>query len=512
MADNESILQDILDAPDGPEIGALFDFDGTIINGYSAAALYKDKIKKREISVGDFVQSLGVMSKYSRGKIGFSGMMAESVKAMKGIKEDDYIEYGEELYKNYIGRKVYTEARELIAAHQAKGHTVAVISSATVYQVGPTARDLDIEHVFCSEYEIEDGEFTGNIIRPLCFGEGKVIAAQKLVKDKGIDLDKSFFYSDSDDDIELLEAVGHPRPVNPNKKLSKIARKRGWPAVAFASGKTKPSTYVRSYYANMSMIGSLAAGIPIKMLTGSQQEASNFTTSLYGDITSALAGMTLDINGEEHAWSHRPAIFMFNHQSAVDPIIVAKIVRKDMGGVGKKEVGDIPILGKMMRNMGTVFVDRSNARSAIESMVPLVDALKVDKKSIVIAPEGTRSVSKKLGPFKKGAFHLALQAGVPVVPIVIHNAIDVQPSGKYLMRAATVKVDILPPVDTSKWTRRTLNTHVRDVRNMFLRTLGQAEEIAPKPVKAKPKTTAKKSPKKTVAKASKAKPQSKTKT
>lgn len=502
MADNQSILQDILDAPDGPEVGALFDFDGTIINGYSAAALYKDKLKKRELSLGDFVQSLGIMSKYSRGKIGFSGMMAESVKAMKGVKEVEYIEYGEELYQNYIARKVYAEARELIEAHHAKGHTVAIISSATIYQVGPTARDLDIEHVFCSEYEIEDGAFTGNIIRPLCFGEGKVIAAEKLVASEGVDLDKSFFYSDSDDDIELLEAVGNPRPVNPNKKLTEIARQRGWPAVAFASSKTKPSTYVRSYYANMSILGALAAGIPIKMLTGSQREASNFTTSLYGDITSALAGMTLDITGEENAWSHRPAIFMFNHQSAVDPIIVAKIVRKDMGGVGKKEVGKIPIMGKMMRNMGTVFVDRKNSKNAIEAMQPLVDAVETDQKSIVIAPEGTRSYSKKLGPFKKGAFHLALQTGVPVVPIVIHNAIDVQPNGMYLMRPATVKVDILSPVDTTGWKRATLNDHVREVRNMFLRTLGQAEEKAPKPAKDQVSKSAKaktKAPKKKAA-------------
>ena len=69
-----------------------------------------------------------------------------------------------------------------------------------------------------------------------------------------------------------------------------------------------------------------------------------------------------------------------------------------------------------------------------------------------------------------------MQAGVPIVPIVIHNATDVAPKNEFVMRPATVRVTVLDPVDTSKWSARTLNNHVRDVRNMFLRTLGQAEE------------------------------------
>jgi len=78
---------------------------------------------------------------------------------------------------------------------------------------------------------------------------------------------------------------------------------------------------------------------------------------------------------------------------------------------------------------------------------------------------------------------------VPIVPIVIHNATDVAPKNEFVMRPATVRVTVLPPVDTSKWSVRTLNDHVRDVRNMFLRTLGQAEEeaeITEKPPKPKP--------------------------
>jgi putative phosphoserine phosphatase/1-acylglycerol-3-phosphate O-acyltransferase len=93
-----------------------------------------------------------------------------------------------------------------------------------------------------------------------------------------------------------------------------------------------------------------------------------------------------------------------------------------------------------------------------------------------MAPEGTRTLTAALGPFKKGAFHLAIQAGVPIVPVVIHNSGDVQPKTEFAMRPATVHVDVLPPVDTSRWRAATVDRHVRAVRNMFLRCLGQPQE------------------------------------
>jgi putative phosphoserine phosphatase/1-acylglycerol-3-phosphate O-acyltransferase len=111
-------------------------------------------------------------------------------------------------------------------------------------------------------------------------------------------------------------------------------------------------------------------------------------------------------------------------------------------------------------------------------MAPLVDAMKIDGKSVVLAPEGTRTISPKLAPFKKGAFHLAMQAGVPLVPVVIHNAGDVAPKGDFVYRRATVEVDVLPPVETSGWRVDSLSDRVREVRNMFARALGQPEEHA----------------------------------
>ncbi|MFZ1565871.1 HAD-IB family hydrolase [Sphingorhabdus sp.] len=512
MARHRNYLEEINASESGPHIAALFDFDGTIIAGYSAMALLQEKFKRREMGLEEIIETANVMSQYNMGSIGFSGLMTAAAKFMKGVTEESFREFGEELYQKHIAKKVYPESREIIRAHQAKGHTVAIVSSATIYQIEPTARDLDIEHILCSEYEIENGEFTGEIIRPLCFGEGKVISAESLAERFGCDLDNSYFYSDSSDDIELLERVGKPRVLNPNTKLRNIARQRDWPVQEFGSRGT-PSIldYTRTIYATSSLVGAFAAGLPIWALTRSQREAMNFSMGLFGDFAAAMVGMDLDVYGERNLWAARPCVFVFNHQSKADVVILAKLIRKDMGGVGKQEIKNIPILGQIMEWAGTVFIDRKNSSDAIKAMEPLVDAIQKDGKSICIAPEGTRTLSPKLGPFKKGAFHLAMQAGVPIVPIVIHNAGDVAPKNEFVMRPATVRVDVLPPVDTSGWSAKTMNLHVAEGRNLFLKALGQPEE-APEPAREKAKAAKETpAPKKAKASVAKAKAQPKVK-
>ena len=492
MARKQTHLEEIAASESGPHIAALFDFDGTIIAGYSAMSVLQEKFKRREMGLEEIIETANVMSQYSMGSIGFSGLMTGAAKFMKGMTEESFREFGEELYQKYIAKKVYPETREIIRAHQAKGHTVAIISSATIYQIEPTARDLDIEHILCSQYEVQNGEFTGEIIRPLCFGEGKVLAAESLVEPYGVDLDKSYFYSDSDDDLELLERVGKPRVLNPNTKLRGIAKDRNWPVQDFGSrGTASWQDYTRTISATTSLVGAFAAGLPIWALTGSQREAINFSVGLFGDFAAAMVGIELDVYGERNLWASRPCIFVFNHQSKADVVILAKLIRKDMGGIGKQEIKKIPVLGQIMEWGGTVFIDRANAKDAIKAMEPLVEAIQKENKSIVVAPEGTRTLSPKLGPFKKGAFHLAMQAGVPIVPIVIHNAGDVAPKNEFVMRAATVRVDVLPPVDTSNWNAKTINRHVAEVRNMFLKALGQPEEEPEVPSSAAKAATAK---------------------
>jgi putative phosphoserine phosphatase/1-acylglycerol-3-phosphate O-acyltransferase len=229
MTTIQKLLQHIEASPGGSHIAAIFHFDGTIIAGYSATSFIREQVRRGDLSPRQLAEIVAAMTSFGLGNLGFSGMMAINAQFMRGIEEDTYREVGEKLYTKQIARLIYPESRALVEAHLAKGHTVAIISSATPYQVEPAAADLGIEHVLCSHLEVSKGKFTGKAVTPLCFGQGKVDAAEDLAQRTGADLDRSFFYSDSTDDLLLLERVGHARALNPNGKLEKIASERGWP-------------------------------------------------------------------------------------------------------------------------------------------------------------------------------------------------------------------------------------------------------------------------------------------
>jgi putative phosphoserine phosphatase/1-acylglycerol-3-phosphate O-acyltransferase len=109
--------------------------------------------------------------------------------------------------------------------------------------------------------------------------------------------------------------------------------------------------------------------------------------------------------------------------------------------------------------------------------------MREEGQSLVIAPEGTRAPTRKLAPFKKGGFHMAMQVGVPIVPVVIHNAGDIAPKGDFVFKPGTVRVDVLPPVDTTGWSLEKMDEQVTLVRNMFLQALGQPEQTVAQTLK-----------------------------
>ena len=119
---------------------------------------------------------------------------------------------------------------------------------------------------------------------------------------------------------------------------------------------------------------------------------------------------------------------------------------------------------------GTVFIDRFDRQRAIAALRPAIAALRAGT-SLVIAPEGTRSPTPRVGPFKKGAFHIAMGAGVPIVPIVFRNTLDALPKHGLVIRPATIEVVVHPPVPTDGWQAETLDRQIADVRALFVRAL-----------------------------------------
>jgi putative phosphoserine phosphatase/1-acylglycerol-3-phosphate O-acyltransferase len=116
------------------------------------------------------------------------------------------------------------------------------------------------------------------------------------------------------------------------------------------------------------------------------------------------------------------------------------------------------------------FVDRGSRGKAVDALAPVVEKLR-DGYSIAIAPEGTRSPTPRVAPFKKGAFHMAIQGQVPIVPIVIRNAGELFWRGSTFMRSGTVDVAVMPPIAVADWTRDELDERVEEVRSRFVATL-----------------------------------------
>ena len=266
----------------------------------------------------------------------FSDFVTQSAEFMKGQTEEDLKKQGEIVFKKAVAGSIYPEARALIAAHQAMGHQVAIVSSATKHQIAPAAKELDIKHIMCTELVMENGEFTGEVVHPTCFGQGKKTAAIDFCKKYKGNMDISFFYTDSDDDLPLVDAVGNPRVVNPNKVLARLGRKHKWPICNFEDRGRPSLTDIAKMGSVYTMLPTaIAAALPIWALTGNKRRALNTAFTFWSDYASALTGLTYDIDGEEHLWEARPAVFIFNHQSAADTVIIGKLLKEDFTGIGK---------------------------------------------------------------------------------------------------------------------------------------------------------------------------------
>lgn len=472
---SKSLTEQVLNGEKGAHIGAFFDLDKTLISGFSAKEFFAGRIMSGKMTPKEVAAQLGGVFVYATGNKNFASMAAISAKGIKGVKEKVFIDLGEDVYMKHLAKAIYPESRALVDSHLSMGHTVAIVSAATPYQVNPVARDLGIDLVKCTELILDGDRFTGEISDPPCWGEGKAQAGLELAEEFNLDLKKSHFYTDSVEDLPLLEIVGYPRPINPDVELSRIAFENDWPIHRFEEIE-KPSLLdiLRTGASFGSILPAAFTGVAKGGINLSWREGVNSMTSVIGDWGTRLAGIKLVIKGDENLWKNRPAVFIFNHQSNADFLVLAKLLRKDAVAIAKKELKYTPI-GPFFAAAGVIFIDRKNKEKAIEAMKPAVEALQ-NGTSVAIAPEGTRSYDYTLGPFKKGAFHLAMQAGVPVVPIVIKNAHDIMPRGTSFVRPSVVEVVIQKPVPTKNWKKADLNAHIKKIRDGYLKALKQLKK------------------------------------
>jgi HAD superfamily hydrolase (TIGR01490 family) len=228
-------VAEIAASPHGPQVGAFFDLDGTLVSGFTATAHAGDRIKRRQARIGEILGVLEASIRYRLGRMQFERLIVRAAGYLRGESLRELDELGERLFVRHIASRVYPEMREIVAAHQQGGHTVALCSSALTIHAEPVARALGITWVLCNHFEVDqNGLLTGGIEQPIIWGARKADAAQKFCADNGVDLKASYFYADGDEDVALMTVVGHPRPVNPRSGLAAAAAANGWPVLRVA--------------------------------------------------------------------------------------------------------------------------------------------------------------------------------------------------------------------------------------------------------------------------------------
>ena len=185
----------------------------------------------------------------------------------------------------------------------------------------------------------------------------------------------------------------------------------------------------------------------------------------------SFAGVKIIVENRGNLVPDQPYVFMANHASSLDIWAVFVAIPRRIRLIAKKQLGRIPLFGWVMRAGRFIFIDRKNGVAARRSIEEAGQRIH-DGISVLIFPEGTRTRDGSLGPFKKGGFHLAIKAGVPIVPVALRGTRELMPAGSLLLRSGTMTVIIGEPIATvgiSDEERAALNERVRGVVETMLR-------------------------------------------
>ena len=219
-----------------PRTAAFFDLDKTVIAKSSTLAFSKPffaqgLLSRRSVLKSSYAQFIFTLSgadhdQMDRIRMHLTNMCAGwEVEQVKSIVN--------ETLHDIVTPLVFAEAADLIAGHKLCGRDVVVVSASGEEMVAPIARALGATHAMATRMVVEDGKYTGEVAF-YCYGEGKVQAIRELAAREGYALEHCYAYSDSITDLPMLEAVGHPTVVNPDRALRKEAISRDWPVLTFS--------------------------------------------------------------------------------------------------------------------------------------------------------------------------------------------------------------------------------------------------------------------------------------
>jgi len=184
----------------------------------------------------------------------------------------------------------------------------------------------------------------------------------------------------------------------------------------------------------------------------------------------ALNGSSINVIGIENVPRSGGVLFVANHQSNFDIPIMIGHVPRDKGFIAKLELSKVPAFSRWMKYIGCIFIDRRDPRQSLTAINNAAERLKAGH-SIVIFPEGTRSADGTVGPFKAGGLRLAIKAGVPIVPVTISGSKNIMPKGTSIIKSATVKVVIAPPLQPDEFNGMDSNQISGKARNIIISNL-----------------------------------------
>jgi HAD superfamily hydrolase (TIGR01490 family) len=208
---------------------ALFDMDRTLVRK-ETATLYVNYLRKRgQAGWRDMARVTYWVTQYTLGIIDGPDVARRAALGQAGLPEAVMQARCDDLFFRQVEEYISPEGRRAVVRHRACGDLLAIVTGATPYIARSLGRRLGIAEIVSSVLQVgSDGCFTGRFEEPLCYGVGKLARARELALRKGFRVEDATFYSDSLTDLPLLEAVATPVAVNPDPRLARIAKKRGW--------------------------------------------------------------------------------------------------------------------------------------------------------------------------------------------------------------------------------------------------------------------------------------------
>ena len=213
---------------------ALFDLDNTLLAGDS------------DYTWGQFLVELGIVDGelyeqanqrfyelYQNGELDIYEFARFAFTPLKENSYADLLDWRRQYVAEKIRPIMLDKGREMISRHQAKGDTVLIITATNSFVTAPVAEAFGVDGLIATDPEFKDGRFTGEVAGTPCFQQGKVERLQTWLKNNNLSLEESTFYSDSHNDLPLLEQVTHPIVVDADDKLTAVATSRQWPKISF---------------------------------------------------------------------------------------------------------------------------------------------------------------------------------------------------------------------------------------------------------------------------------------